>query len=130
MTPRTIRRLLFVVALFTLPLPFYLGDLEFSPAVRLLFLSTLFGAVAVAEGGGTISLLGALGVVQTLLALGLVWGLAAVVAGMLGRLRAPALRGALLASILLGLVVGSLFEIYATGLSSTRPRSNVLHLFE
>lgn len=130
MTRATARRWLFAVGLVTLPLPFYLGALELSPWIRLAFLSALLGSVALSDGGGTISLLGGLGALQTLVGALLVWTLAALVALGIGALRPPALRGAALAAILLALVAGSFLDIYDTSLSSTRPRSNVLHLFE
>lgn len=130
MTRRNMRRALFGVAILTLPLPFYLGDVELSPLLRLAFLSSLFGAVALVEGGATTGLLGALGAVQTLLGAALLWAGAALLARLIDALHTPSLRTALLASILGCLVIGSFFEIYTTSLSSTRPRSNVLHLFE
>lgn len=130
MTSRTARRLLFAVALLTLPVPFYLGELEHAPVVRLLFLSGLLGAVALAEGGRTLPLLAGLGILQTVLYAGLLWIFAAGLSWLSGVLRPAALRGALIFSLLAALLLVSLFEIYDTPLSSTRPRSNLVHLFE
>lgn len=130
MTRRTARRLLLAAALLTLPVPFYLGEVELSPVVRLAFLSSLLSSVALAEGGSTLRLLAALGVVQTLLYALLLWAFAALLAWLLGVLRPAALRGALVASLAIALLAMSLLPIYQTPLSSTRPRSNLVHLFE
>lgn len=130
MSGRTARRLLFAAALITLPVPFYLGATELSPVVRLAFLSSLLSAVALAEGGTTLALLAALGVVQTLLYALLLWAFATLLAWLLGVLRPAALRGVLVTSLAIALLAMSLLPIYQTPLSSTRPRSNLVHLFE
>ena len=49
MSARNIRRLLFATALLAAPIPFYLGEPELAPVVRLAFLSALVASVFVAE---------------------------------------------------------------------------------
>jgi hypothetical protein len=67
----TARRWLWIAALVTMPVPFFLAQVEWAPVLRLAFLSSLFGAVMLAEGGGTAILLGVLGILQTFLYAGL-----------------------------------------------------------
>lgn len=130
MTRRTARWLLWSVALVTLPVPFYLGDPELAPLLRLAFLTGLMGAVLAAEGGGTLTLLVGVGVFQLLLFAGLLWLAAALLAWGIQRLRAPAARSAVVVAIAIALFAVSLAEIYQTPLSSTRPRSNLTQIFE
>lgn len=130
MTRPAIQRLLWITALLVLPIPFYLGEPELAPVLRLSFLTGLLGSVLFAEGGPTLGLLVGLGVLQVLgwaAALGLV---STVIARTLERVHAPVVRTAVAAVIAAGLVAASLTELYDTPLSSTRPRSSVLHLFE
>ena len=130
MTRRTAGRLLWIAALLTLPVPFYLGEPEFAPVVRLAFLTSLMSAVLVAEGGGTLGALAGIGMLQALLYAGFLWLAAALIARWLERLRAPGARGMLVAAIAIALFAVSLAEIYDTPLSSTRPRSNLTQIFE
>lgn len=130
MTRTAVQRLLWVTALLVLPVPFYLGELELAPVLRLLFLTGLLAGVLLAEGGRTLALLVGLGLLQALLwatALGLV---SALMARTLERVHAPALRSAVAVAIAAGLVAASFTELYDTPLSSTRARSSVLHVLE
>ncbi len=118
------------MAVLTFPVPYYLGEPELAPVQRLAFLSALIGAIAVAEGGGTIVTLAVLGLVQTLLfGLG-VFALATAASRALATIPTNGLRSAVTVSIAAVLIAGSFLEIYDTALSSTRPRSSVLHLYE
>ena len=130
MTRRAAGWLLWIVAVATLPVPFYLGEPELAPVLRLAFLSGLMGAVLVAEGGGTLAALAGLGIAQTLLYAAAFRLVTALLARGLDRLRAPAARGAVVAVIAIALFAVSLTEIYDTPLSSTRPRSNLAQIFE
>ena len=127
--PRS-QRLLWITALLVLPVPFYLGEPETAPVLRLVFLTGLLAAVLLAEGGGTLALLVGLGILQALAWAGALRLLAALMAHTIERVHAPAMRSAVVAAIALGLLAASLTEIYHTPLSSTRPRSSVLHVFE
>jgi hypothetical protein len=129
-TRRTAGRLLWIVTLLTLPVPFYLGEPELAPVVRLAFLSALMSAVLVAEGGGTLGVLAGLGIAQTLLYAVVFRLVAAWVARGLDRLPAPRARSAVVVIVAIVLFAVSLAEIYDTPLSSTRPRSNLTHIFE
>jgi hypothetical protein len=129
-TRRASRWILFGVLLLTLPVPFYLGEVEYAPVLRLAFLASLLSAVAVAEGGGTLSALATLGGVQVLVLGALLFLAAALLARLVSALPAPVWRTAAVAVLVTGLLCASAFEVYDTPLSSTRPRSNLAHLFE
>ncbi len=128
---KTTRRL-FCVALFvTLPVPFYLGALEVSPALRMFFLTALTLAVVATEGGaGYLGSLALLAAAQSLLWALLIWGLAAIAAFGLGRVARGGLHAALAAALVLLLVGLGTLDIYRTPLSSSRPYSNLAGLFD
>ena len=130
MKRRNARRMLWILTLLVLPVPFYLGEPELAPVSRLAFLSSLMGAVWLAEGGWAVRTFALLGVALALLYTGALWLVAFWIARSLDGLRAPSTRVALLAAIALGLVLSSFTELYDTPLSSERPRSNVFQLFE
>lgn len=126
----TSRRVLWLVALFTVPLPYYLGGFEIAPAARLLFLTAIVLAVVVTEGAagyqGSFAMLAA---VQSVVWLLLLWGAAALLAFFLQRVAHPA-RTALLALLCAALLVASLFEIYQTPISSRAAHANLAGLFD
>lgn len=124
------RRWLWLAAVVTMPVPFYLGDPEWAPVLRLAFLSSLFVAVAIAEGGNTILALGGLGVVQTLVYGGLFYVVADFGARLLGLIESAPIRVAAVGTVVFLLGVSSLLPIYDTPLSSSRPRSSIGQIFE
>ena len=130
MSPKSTRRLLWLLVLATLPVPYYLGQAETAPVLRLAFLTGLLSSVVVAEGGAATASIAGMGIAQTL-GYALLLSLAArLLVRALGLLPSASLRRALLTSVSIGLCVASLFEIYETPLSSTRLRSSVWQLFE
>ena len=124
------QRLLWIAALVALPVPFYLGEPEQAPVLRLVFLTGLLGSVLFAEGGGTLATLVGIGLLQVIAWAGALFLVASLVARMLVRIHAPAMRGAVAVAIALGLIAASLTQIYDTPLSSTRTRSSLLQIFE
>jgi len=59
------RRWLWLAALATMPVPFYLGEIEWAPVLRLGFLTSLLSLVLAAEGGRTLIWIAGLGIIQT-----------------------------------------------------------------
>ena len=115
---------------FTLPLPFYLGGLEFAPLARLLFLSVLVWGVVATEGvGGFQGLFALLAVVQVAVGGGLLWALAAAGSRLLGA-RGDGARAVAAVAVTLVLLGISLTDLYRTPISSTRPQSNLFGLFD
>jgi hypothetical protein len=130
LTPRGARRLLWLAMVVTIPVPFYLGGLEFSPVVRLLFLSGLVWGVALTEGaGGFQSLFSILAGVQVLLWAGLLFAAAALLARA-SRHHSGSLRAVVFGTMIVALLGLSLTDSYRTPLSSSRPRSNLFGLFD
>jgi hypothetical protein len=122
---------LFAAAALALPLPYYLGEIERAPLLRLAFFTGIFGRVFVAEGGrGMTGLFFGLGLAQLLLYALLLRLGAGLLARSLFRVGAPRLRTALFAAVALALVGAGFSPLYDTPLSSSRGRSNLLGLFE
>ena len=113
-----------------MPVPFYLGEVEWAPVLRLAFLGALFGAVMLAEGGRTVILLGCLGILQTAMYAGLFFAAAHVVSRMIARIGEPPYRVAAVGTVVFLLFASAQLPIYETPLSSTRLHSNLWHLFE
>jgi hypothetical protein len=128
---RSIRRILWLVALLTAPVPFYIGQVELAPVLRLAFFTLLLGSVFATEGGGwMLALWVGLGVVQTAVWTSLLW--LAVRLLWIGLRRAPAqvLRPAVALAVVLAIGLASWFPIYDTALSSTHDRSSLLQIFQ
>ncbi len=122
---------LFAAAAVALPLPYYLGEIESAPLLRLAFFTGIFGRVFVAEGArGTTGLFFGLGMAQILVYALLQRLCAGLLARSLARVGAPRVRTALVAAIALAIVGAGLSPLYDTPLSSSRGRSNLLGLFE
>ncbi len=130
MSPTATRRWLWLAALATMPVPFYLGEIEWAPVLRLAFLASLLGAVMFAEGGRTVILLGCLGILQTALYAGLFFAAAHVASRLIARIAEPPLRIAAVGTAVFLLFASAQLPIYQTPLSSTRLYSNFWHLFE
>jgi len=129
-SPATARRWLWLAALVTMPIPFYLGEVEWAPVLRLAFLTSLFTAVLLAEGGDRMTQLTLLGWVQAAVYAGLFFLVAHVAARLVSRIAAAPLRVAAVGTVVFLLVASSLLPIYETPLSSTRLRSHLWQLFE
>jgi len=124
------RRWLWLVALATMPVPFYLGEIEWAPVMRLGFLTSLLSLVLAAEGGNRLLTIVGMGIVQTVIYTGLFYLAAGLAARALERFLEPPLRVAAVGTAVFLLVVSSLLPIYQTPLSSARLHSDLWHLFE
>src|SRR5262245_48376763 len=113
-----------------MPVPFYLGEMEWAPVMRLAFLTSLLTLVSVEEGGRALMQICALGISQTLLYTGFFFLAARLAARAVERIPEPPLRVAAVGTAVFLLVASSLLPIYETPLSSTRLHSNLWHLFE
>lgn len=113
-----------------MPVPFFLVQVEWAPVLRLAFLTSLFTAVMLAEGGSTVILMAGLGIVQTLLYAGLFFLTAGFAARGLERIASPPMRVAAIGTFAFLLIVSAQLPIYDTPLSSLRMRSNFWQLFD
>jgi len=130
LTPRGARRLLWLALAFTAPIPFYLAGLEIAPLARLFFLSVLVWGVVLTEGAaGALGLFSVLAGVQVLVGGALLWALAALIARA-SRSQTGTARAVVVGVVIVGLVGLSLNDVYRTPLSSRRPESNLLGLFD
>ena len=126
----TTRRWLWIAALITMPVPFYLGEVEWAPVLRLAFVTGLFAAVWLAETEAKLGSLMAMGLVQTAL-YALLFRLAAgLAARAFGRIGSPPLRIAAVGSVVFLLFASALLPIYETPLSSARMRSSLWQIFD
>jgi len=118
-------------ALFTaLPVPFYVGAGGVEPPLGVAFLAALGTGIWWTEGsGGTTASLAGLALVQAVFWGFASWGLALCLCRGLFRFL-PRRAGLAAGAICAALWLAALFPIYDTPLSSQRPRSNVLQLFE
>ena len=121
--------LLWAVFFAVVPVPFYMGASGFEPPLGVAFLAALASGIWWTEGsGGNTGLFTELAVGQALLYTLLAGLGAAPIARLLWALfprRAAWAAGLLCAALL----CASLFPIYDTPLSSSRPRSSALQLF-
>ena len=130
--PRRVHRWILGLAFFALvPVPFIMISAGFAPPVRVLFLASLLGAIAVVDGAqGPMPIF--LGVLFTELAL--FFALSYLSSGIVLRLFEK-LAGGRFASLLVALTVVSLlclsfFEVYQTPHSSSGPYSNISGLLD
>jgi hypothetical protein len=128
-SPNAVRWLIFLAAFATLPLPYFLPEGELAPAMRLVFLTGLMSVVYATEGSGPLAAIWGMAIVQSLLWTALLYWAASLIARALGALSSGP-RSLLALSLVAALFALSLSEIYQTPLSSTRLRSDLLHLFE
>ena len=130
MSPRAARRWVFVVALFTVPLPM----LQFGatiPVARYLLLAGVTAGLVAAEGTGTIPLtLLALFVGHALVYGALLW-IAAWLATRLVERAAPRALGPLAVLVVAGaLLVTSLFDVFTTPFAARSLHTNLFHVIE
>ena len=129
MSTRSTRICLWLAALATVPVPYFLPEGESAPTLRLAFLTGLMTLVYSVEGPGPLVSAWVMAIVQLLVWSGVLYAGAGLVTRTLAALRS-APRSLVTAAIVAALLSMSMFPIYETPLSSTRLRSNALHLFE
>jgi hypothetical protein len=126
--PRGTPLLLWLALAATLPLPFWLVERGWVPALRLVLLAAVLVGLRLAEGGsGVVDLLAGLALAQALLAAGVLALLARLLARGLARLPAPASRVAALLLVVALVGVAASVDLYRTPF-----RTRALHgsLFE
>lgn len=130
MSVRTLRWVLWVVAVSTLPVPYFALASERAPALRATFLAGLFAAIWLIEGGRQAATAAGLASVQALAWLALLFLAAWLLARLLERWIEPRLRTRILVLLCAGMLAASLRPIYQTPLSSTRPQSSWSGIFD
>lgn len=130
MSDRAVRRILWLVFLLTLPVPYFMVEVGWVPVVRLLLLSAVTGAAAALEPSATAIVIAAFFAVQTLALGAVLFGIARLIAWLLTRLVPRRRRAAALGVLVAALLVASVFEIYRTPLSGRAPRANLFRVFD
>ncbi len=131
MSERASRRILWVAFAATVPLPFFLVETGWVPAVRLLLLAGVHGAVIAVEGTqGTVAIAAALLLAQAALGLAALWVLAWGLAQGLSRGSPRRAAAATWAVVALALFVTTAFDLYRTPFRTPALRGNLLVLLE
>ena len=113
-----------------MPVPFFLGSMEWSPVIRLAFFAGLLGTLMIADGSMVTTTFALLAIVQTGIYVGLFYVAASFAVKGIGRIGSPPTQLAAVGTIIFLLGVSSLLPIYDTPLSSSRARSTIWHIFE
>jgi hypothetical protein len=128
MSSRTARRLLWLVALFTVPLPM----LQFGasiPVSRYLLLAGVTLGLMVAEGAaGLVVTFFLLFLGYALVYAGGLWLVAWLVTRLVGRASARALGPLVVALSVLALLWSTLFDVYTTPFAATSGHANLLNV--
>jgi hypothetical protein len=123
--------LLWLAAALALPVPYYLGEIESAPLLRLGFITGIYAAVLMAEGArGMTGLFVGLGLAQLLLWALLLRLAAGLIARLLARVPSPRARAAASFALAGLMLAAGVTPLYDTPLSSSRSRSNLFQLFE
>jgi hypothetical protein len=128
---RAAARVLFAAAVVALPVPYYLGEIESAPVLRLAFFTGVFVSVLAAEGArGMTGLFAGLGLAQLAFWLLLLRAGAGLLARGIARVPAPPVRSALCFGLAGLMLAAGLTPLYDTPLSSRRTRSSLLQILE
>jgi len=117
---------LWVAALFLIPVPYWAIEVERAPVVRLVLLAAVTGATMLAEPGGVGSIVGGALVAQAILWL-VVW---AVVARLVERQLRASWRTPAVALIVAALLIVALLPVYRVPFARAGPRANLLGIFQ
>jgi hypothetical protein len=129
--PRGTPLLLWLALAATLPLPFWLVERGWVPALRLALLAAVLVGLRLAEGGsGVVDLLAGLALGQALLAAALLALLARELARGLARLPARAAPVALLLLVVALFGTAASFDLYRTPFRTQALRGSLLDLLE
>lgn len=129
MTAASTRRILWAALLLTLPIPYWVMEGGWVPAIWLLELAGFTIAVWATEGGSIVALITGLFVLQVILAAAASWVIARLLARGLGRLLPERWRTAGVVGTLALLLGVACLRVYATPLVAGGARVNLLQLF-
>ncbi len=130
MGPRTVKYVLFLSFFVTIPVPYYMGELEFAPVLRAAFIVGLGLVVMVDAGvGGLVTLMALLGGVQVLFWGGAQWAVSGLAARLLCASVDESRRIWFVSAVAAALLSVGLTQIYATPLSSLTPHSTLREIF-
>ena len=122
------RRILWVALLVALPLPFWVMEGGWVPAIWLYELAGFTLAVLFTEGGSIVALISALFTLEALLATGVAYGLARWTVKILDAWTSGAVRTAGIVGIVVGLVLLAFAGVYSTAFVADGRPVNLLEL--
>ena len=126
MSAKAARRILWLALLFCLPFPYWGIEVERGPAARLFLLTIMTGAVVLTEGGHDASIVGSVFILQSVMALALLYLLAAL----LVRVLPAARRGAAVTLLVVALVAFALQDVFHLPFARSGPQANLLGIFQ
>lgn len=115
MSSQAARRILWVALLVALPLPFWVMEGGWVPAIWLYELSGFTLAVLFTEGGSIVALISALFTLEALLATGVAYGLARLTVRALDAWTSGIVRTASVVGVVVVLVLVAFAGVYSTG---------------
>lgn len=130
MSPKLIRRLLWLALVVALPVPYWLFETGRVPTLFLGELSAYVLAMLLTEGGMVTSVVATLFVTQTALFVALTWVVARTIARLLARVRAERTRTATALVTIVLLLGASLLPLYRSPLVAGGEPVNVVALFQ
>jgi len=131
MSPRAARRLLWLVFVVALPLPFYLVETGRMPAAALLQTAAYVLAVIAREGTqGQIGLIAAILIGQGMFWVIMLWVAAWMATRLLARLPPRAIAAVTLSTVAVVLLLASSLEVYRTPFRARSLRATLLSVYE
>jgi fructose-specific phosphotransferase system IIC component len=127
---KTMTRVLWMVFAMTLPLPYFVVEIERVPLARIVLFAGLTTAAAVTEPDFASRAIAGMLVVQAGFYGGLLYGLARATARLIERRVPPQRRRAYLSLIVMVLLIGSLFPIFHTPLSNRSSRATLFGILQ
>lgn len=130
MSARGVKIVLWLCLLVTLPVPYYMGEVETAPVIRPAFFASL-GAIVVATSGtfGLGGMMTVFGLVQVVVWASLLYLASSLAARLLCRALGETGRAWAVGAIAVALVAMGMTPIYETRLSSLTPHSSLLEIF-
>jgi hypothetical protein len=125
------RRILWLAAVFVVPLPFFLVETGLVPAARVLMLAAVTVAVIITEGSlGAVGIAAALLIGQGLLYLAILWMLTGLLLRPLRRRSSRTVAVITATLVVVAIVCASMFEIYHTPFRTESLQASLLEVYE
>jgi hypothetical protein len=129
MEPRTVRRLLWLTFVCTLPVPYRDLEVGFVPAAWLVLVGGVTVAAAVVDGGEVTGIFAKLLGVQALVMVGLTWVLARFVTAIIVRTVPAARRPGVVGALVVACAAAALLDVFRSTLIGAGAPTNLLGIF-
>ena len=129
--PRVLHWIFFAVLFCLAPLPFWMMETGFAPALRVVLLAGILGAITISDGLSEITkIMLPLLAVQAVLYPLLLWWTSGRILRMVAARTSPIASTGFVAALAVALLALSSWDIYLTPVSSTGRHSNLANLFD